>query len=107
MPQTTHEQIEQLIATGVHKICGTGARDKLLEILGLGSTWRHFRSANVYVILGVTFNTETDEWDVRYQRIEPTLSVEFNRAPPSFFGSAPTGDMVAGESTYVQRFSRL
>lgn len=87
-----HERVQQFIATGDHESCSSGTLNVLMEIIPIGSRWRHFRATNLYVILGFTFDTEKDEWALRYRRVSPSVSVEFSRRLSVFFGMVPDAE---------------
>lgn len=72
-----------------HKSCSLTAQAQLLKAFPIGTRWYHFRSTNLYVILGYCWNTVTDEWQVKYRRVKPSVSIEFTRDFSVFFAMVP------------------
>jgi len=55
------------------------------EVRLIGTNWQHYGNGHAYVIVGFTWNGETDRWMLRHYRFG-TPGVEYCRTPENFFG---------------------
>lgn len=89
-----HIAVNELIAANFHKMCTIEAL-KLVWKAAFEEKlqWKHFRSDNRYIYLGLTWDTEADEWAVQYFRVGTTSPIHFTRRITSFFGTVIDGDL--------------
>lgn len=89
-----HIAIQELIAANFHKMCTVDALRLIWRAAFADKLeWKHFRSNNHYLYLGLTWDTETDEWAVQYFRSGATSPIHFTRRLTSFFGIVVDGDL--------------